>query len=56
MPQKNVYDAPLGASLANSLPSMGMGITPPNPFGLSEQFLDRESEEVIYLAKCNYLS
>lgn len=31
----------LGESFANSLPSMGMGITPPNPWGLSE-FLDHK--------------
>lgn len=31
----------LGESFVNSLPSMGMGITPPNPWGLSE-FLDHK--------------
>ncbi len=33
-------------SFTNSLPSMGMGITPPNPFGLTDQFLDKKTHRV----------
>ncbi|CCI47729.1 hypothetical protein ABG067_007318 [Albugo candida] len=37
------YGSSLGASLSNSLPSLGLGITPPAVFGLGEEFLDSHS-------------
>uniref|UniRef100_M4BU16 CCT domain-containing protein n=1 Tax=Hyaloperonospora arabidopsidis (strain Emoy2) TaxID=559515 RepID=M4BU16_HYAAE len=36
------YSSSLGASLPNSLPSMGLGITPPAGFSFAEDFLDKQ--------------
>ncbi|TDH66161.1 hypothetical protein CCR75_007078 [Bremia lactucae] len=36
------YSASLGASLPNSLPSMGLGITPPAGFSFAEDFLEKQ--------------
>ncbi|KAI9909322.1 hypothetical protein PsorP6_014975 [Peronosclerospora sorghi] len=36
------YSSSLGASLPNSLPSMGLGITPPAGFSFAEDFLDNK--------------
>lgn len=36
------YSSSLGASLPNSLPSMGLGITPPAGFSFAEDFLDKK--------------
>ncbi|KAL4116391.1 hypothetical protein PRIC2_011845 [Phytophthora ramorum] len=36
------YSSSLGASLPNSLPSMGLGITPPAGFSFAEDFLDNQ--------------
>ncbi|KDO29043.1 hypothetical protein SPRG_06098 [Saprolegnia parasitica CBS 223.65] len=38
------YSSSLGNSLPNSLPSMGMGITPPNAFSFADDFLDQSSK------------
>jgi hypothetical protein len=36
------YSSSLGASLPNSLPSMGLGITPPAGFSFAEDFLENQ--------------
>ena len=36
------YSSSLGASLPNSLPSMGLGITPPAGFSFAEDFMDKK--------------
>ncbi|KAL8000521.1 putative CCT domain-containing protein [Plasmopara halstedii] len=38
------YSSSLGASLPNSLPSMGLGITPPAGFSFADDFLDKKTK------------
>jgi hypothetical protein len=41
----DLYSSSLGDALPNSLPSMGLGITPPNTFAFAEDFLENKKNQ-----------